>query len=305
MSPRKWLKALFAILVPFVVMYALGKPIFESYLIAHPRRLQWDLEASEIGRPVERVRFSASDGIELVGWFVPGSGEGAAIAVSHGSHANGPGTYPGVAFLNEAGYHVLVFDHRAHGQSGGRVTTLGPLEVLDLRGAVAYLQSRPDTDPERIGAMGCSMGSVVVIGAAAQDAAIKAVVAESVYADLGELWTRFGYVGIQGTSLHWSWGPVMRWATRLWTGCPVARFKPEALIGDISPRPVLIIHGDQDNAATTVADARRLYKAAREPKELWIVEGGGHCSSHALFREAYETRVLGFLDQALRRQGGR
>ena len=97
----------------------------------------------------------------------------------------------------------------------------------------------------------------------------------------------------------------MRWATRLWTGYPVACFRPEALIGDVSPRPVLIIHGEQDNAATTVADARRLYEAAHEPKELWIVDGGGHCSSHALFPEAYETRVLWFLDRALRQQGDR
>ena len=302
MSPQKWRKAVFAILIPFILTYVLGKPILESYRLAHPRRLKGDLTASEIGRPVERVIFYARDGVELVGWFVPGSGDGAAIAVSHGSHANGPGTYPSVAFLNEAGYHVFVFDHRAHGQSGGEVTTLGPLEVEDLRGAVAYLRSRLDTDPERIGAMGCSMGSAVVIGAAARDPTIKAVVAESVYADMGELWDRFGYVGVKGTSIGWSWGAVMRWATWLWTGYPVASFKPEALISDISPRPVLIIHGEHDNAATTVADAHRLYEAARDPKELWIVADAGHCSAHALFPEAYETRVLEFFDQALRHQ---
>jgi fermentation-respiration switch protein FrsA (DUF1100 family) len=90
---------------------------------------------------------------------------------------------------------------------------------------------------------------------------------------------------------------------RAWTGYPVAQFRPEALIGDISPRPVLVIHGEQDNAATTVADAHRLFAAAGEPKELWIVSGAGHCSANALFPEAYETRVLGFFDRALRQQG--
>jgi fermentation-respiration switch protein FrsA (DUF1100 family) len=139
----------------------------------------------------------------------------------------------------------------------------------------------------------------VVIGAAAAEPAIKAVVAESVYADMGELWARFGYVGIKRTSIHWSWGGLRRWATRLWTGYPVARFKPEELIGQISPRPVLIIHGAQDNAATTVSDARRLYAAAQDPKELWIVPGAGHCSAHALFPEAYEERVLEFFDRYL------
>lgn len=303
MSPQKWLKAVLAILIPFVLMYVLGKPILESYQLAHPHRWKWELEESNVGRPVERVVFQTSDGLELVGWFVHGDGEGAAIVVSHGSGANGPGTYPFFAFLSEAGYHVLVFDHRAHGHSGGRATTLGPREVEDLRGAVAYLRSRPDIDPERIGAVGCSMGSGVVIGAAAKDPAIKAIVVDSVYADMGELWDRFGYVGIQRTSIKWSWGAIMRGATWLWTGYPVGRFKPEELIGEVSPRPVLIIHGEQDNASTTVADAHRLYEAAGEPKELWLVAGAGHCAAHAVSPEAYETQVLGFLDRALRETG--
>jgi fermentation-respiration switch protein FrsA (DUF1100 family) len=283
-----------------VLFYVVGKPILQSYRLAHPHRWVVELSAQEIGRPVERVTFQASDGLELVGWLVPGDGDGATIVVSHGSHVNGPVTYPGVAFLNDAGYNVLVLDHRGHGQSGGKATTLGAYEVRDLVGAVAYLRSRPDVDAERIGAIGCSMGSGIVIGAAAEEPAIRAAVAEAVYADMGELWKRFGYVGIRNTSIHWSWGPLMRWATWLWTRHDVAQYKPEALIGDISPRPVLIIHGEQDNGACTVADAHRLYQAAREPKELWIVPGAGHCSAHALAPQAYEERVVQFFDRTLR-----
>ena len=146
MSPRKWAKAAVAVIVPFVLFYVVGKPLLQSYQLAHPRRAAGKLNESEIGRPVERVTFPASDGTELVGWFIPGSGGGATVVASHGSHANGPIAYPGYAFLNDAGYHLFVFDHRAYGQSGGKVTTLGPHEVRDLRGAVAYLRSRPDID---------------------------------------------------------------------------------------------------------------------------------------------------------------
>lgn len=301
MSPRKWIKAIGLIIAPFVLFYVIARPVFQSYVIAHPRRWVAELTEQEAGKPVDRVSFQAIDGVELVGWFVPGDGEGATIVVSHGSGANGPGTYPGVAFLNRAGYNVFVFDHRAHGQSGGDSTTLGPREVGDMRGAVAYLRSRRDVDADRIGAIGCSMGSGVSIGAAAQDPAIGAVVAESVYADMRELWGRFGYTGIRNTPIHWSWGLPMRWATWLWTGQTGASFKPEALIGRISPRPTLIIHGEHDNAACTVADAHRLYQAAQEPKELWIVPGAGHCSAHSTWPQEYEERVTRFFDQALRR----
>jgi len=300
MSPRKWLKAVGTVVGTFVLVYIVIYPLFRSYILAHPRRWTADLNEAEVGTTVERFTFQATDGVELAGWFVPGDGSGATIVSSHGSHVNGPINYPGYAFLHRAGYNMMFLDHRGHGQSGGKATTLGPREVRDLVGAVAYLRTRPDVDPERIGAIGCSMGSAIVIGAAAQDPNIQAVVAESVYADMGELWDRFGRVAIRGTQLGWSWGLPMRWGTWLWTGERIAAFKPEELIGQISPRSVFVIHGELDNAACTVDDARRLYQAAGDPRELWIVPGAGHCGAHALLPEEYETRVLDFFDRALR-----
>jgi fermentation-respiration switch protein FrsA (DUF1100 family) len=319
MTPGKWLRATAVIVVTMTLFFALGLPLLRSYILAHPLRRVAELTEARAGAPVERVTFTALDGVELVGWFVAANSGGAgtagdnsggdgssssgerrpAIVASHGLHASGVAHYPGVAFLRDAGYHVFVFDHRAHGQSGGRVTTLGPREVHDLRGAIAYLRSRPDVDPTRIGVIGCSMGSAVVIGAAAQDAAIRAVVAEAVYADTVELYRRFGYVGIRGTSIEWSLGALRRAAARLWTGYPVETFRPVELIAGISPRPVLLIHGEYDNGSTTVGDARRLYQAAGAPKELWIVPGGGHCDAHARYPEAYEERVRAFFDKGL------
>ena len=300
MSVAKWFKALGLILATFLLVYVIAKPMVHAHFLVYPPRYAFDLTEQDTGKPVERVSFKSTDGVELAGWFVPGIGSGATIVASHGSHSNGPVTYPLVAFLNHAGYNAFVFDHRAHGQSDGKTTTLGPREVRDLVGAVTYLQSRPDVDADRIGAFGCSMGAGVVVGAAAEEPAIKAVVAEAIYADMGELWDRFGYVGIRGTSIHWTWGAPLRWAVWLWTGEKAATFKPEVLAGRISPRPLLVIHGEYDNAACTVADARRLYQAAGDPKELWIVPEAGHCSAHAIHPQEYEERVLQFYDRALR-----
>ena len=297
MSLRKWVKTLIMIVAPFLLLFLIGYPLLRSYILAHPFRYVDELDQAKTGQEVERVTFAATDGIKLVGWFVPGDGNGATIVVSHGSGGNGPGTYPLVAFLNQAGYHLFLFDHRAHGQSGGKSTTFGPREVRDLVGAVAYLRTRPDVNADAIGAIGCSMGSGIVIGAAAEEPAIKAVVAESAYADLGQVWDRFGYVGLRNTSISWSWGKPMQLATWIWTGEWIARFKPEQIIDRISPRAVLIIHGDQDPSACTVDDARRLYQAAQQPKELWIVPGAGHCAARALYPEEYQARVVSFFDR--------
>jgi alpha-beta hydrolase superfamily lysophospholipase len=305
MSPKKWLKALLVVAPAFILLTVAGMQLVRTHVLVHPPDWTVELDAAKAGCPVERVRFTSTDGIPLVGWFVPGaggapaSGSGATIVASHGSHATGPGYYFSVAFLRDAGYNVFVFDHRAHGQSGGKTTTLGPLEVRDMRGAVAYLAARPDVDPRRIGAMGCSMGSAVSIGAAAEDTGIRAVVADSVFANAREVWERWGQVRVRGTRLRWSWGWLMRAGAWVMTGYPVGTFSPEELIGEISPRPVLLIHGEYDNGACTVADAKRLYQAAGEPKELWLVPKAWHCHAHTLLAEVYEERVRSFFDEAL------
>jgi alpha-beta hydrolase superfamily lysophospholipase len=299
MSTRKWLKAFLVTLSMFVLVYAVARPALHSYLITHPRRLQAELTQGQTGLPVERVAFRTADSIELNGWFVAAQGDGGTIVVSHGLGTSGAASYPAYAFLNRAGHNLLLIDHRAQGHSGGRTSTLGPLEVGDMLAAVSYLRTRPDVDPGRIGAIGCSMGAGVVLGAAAREPTLRAVVAESVYADLGQVWDRFGRISVTGTSLSWSWGAPMRWAARLWTGEWPSAFAPVDLIAQISPRPLLLIHGEHDNGACTVADAQRLFAAAREPKELWIVPGAGHCNAHALQPQAYEDRVTAFFARAL------
>lgn len=300
MSPRKWVKTTILIILPFFLTYLIGFPLLKAYTLTHPARPTIELTPVNTGSAVERVTWAATDGVELVGWFVHGRRGGATIVVSHGSGATGAAAYPAVAFLNRAGYNILVFDHRGHGQSGSEFTTMGPLEVRDLVGAVDYLTTRPDVDADRIGAIGCSMGAGIVIGAAAQDRSIKAVVAEGVYGDLGDVWDRFGYGGIKGTSIEWTWGPLLKLAGWVWTGQWVGRYKPIELVAKISPRPLLIIHGQIQNSACFVSDAKRLYQVAQEPKTLWLVPNSGHCAAQANHPETYRARVRRFFDAYLR-----
>jgi fermentation-respiration switch protein FrsA (DUF1100 family) len=43
----------------------------------------------------------------------------------------------------------------------------------------------------------------------------------------------------------------------------------------------------------------RLYEAAGEPKELWLLEGAGHCDAYFADREAYCERVAAFFEEHL------
>jgi fermentation-respiration switch protein FrsA (DUF1100 family) len=62
---------------------------------------------------------------------------------------------------------------------------------------------------------------------------------------------------------------------------------------------LLLISGTDDRH-TTVAETRRLFEAARQPKEMWIVPGGGHFNMHAYAGREYEDRILDFLEPYMR-----
>jgi predicted acyl esterase len=78
--------------------------------------------------------------------------------------------------LAPAGYAVLAYDARGHGQSGGRVTLDGPREVKDLRDAFAWFTGRADVSDTQIGGMGFSLGGGVLLRAAVEGVPFKAIV---------------------------------------------------------------------------------------------------------------------------------
>src|ERR1700744_1053859 len=57
------------------------------------------------------------------------------------------------------GYNVLIFDFRAHGESGGQITSFGDVERRDVLGAVRYLQEHRTPSAQHIYGVGESMGA--------------------------------------------------------------------------------------------------------------------------------------------------
>jgi dienelactone hydrolase len=151
---------------------------------------------AEVGLDFEPVAFPASDGVGIKGWFVPAEGEGPkpAIVFVHGWMWNRLGNVAGKApiddrdvdflpatkALHDAGYSVLMYDVRRHGESqkGKGLVSFGPLEKNDFIGAVSYLRTRADVDGERIGSIGISMGGTIALyGAPECSPPLKAILA--------------------------------------------------------------------------------------------------------------------------------
>src|SRR5918996_3450396 len=72
----------------------------------------------------------------------------------------------------------MLFVRRGEGESNGDPNLLGWQGERDIHAAVAFLQQQPDVDPERIGGIGLSVGGEMMIEAAAESTALKAIVSE-------------------------------------------------------------------------------------------------------------------------------
>jgi uncharacterized protein len=146
-------------------------PTAIAYVVTHTARAE--VPAPNLGAAHEQVAFTTSDGLRLQGWFVP-SQNGATVIAFPGR--SGPQKH--TRMLIRHGYGVLLFDRRGEGASDGDPNAFGWVGDRDLHAAAAYLRSRPDVDPERIGAIGLSVGGEMLVHAAAHSDAFKAIVSE-------------------------------------------------------------------------------------------------------------------------------
>jgi pimeloyl-ACP methyl ester carboxylesterase len=252
------------------------------------------LEAA--GLPGETVEINSGDHT-LSAWFVPAERDTqSAIALFHGHSSARSQLLPYAKFLRKD-HHCLLVDFRACGDSEGPCSSLGVFEAEDVRAAVRYLQNRGF---DHIGGWGMSMGGAALIRAAATMPEIEAVVTEGTFDRV--LHVAAKRVRDRGYPLSRPLaGAILKEAGRR-LEVDLQHNEPVELIGKLSPRPVLVIHGTEDGTSQ-VDNGHRLYRAAGYPKELFIVNGAAHTRCYQDSPGEYERRVLAFYRRYLARDG--
>ncbi len=219
-------------------------------------------------RPHRSFEVKTKDGVAIRGVHLA-SGHDSLIIYCHG-------------FLGSKNYTVVTrfvemlaeeadaisFDFRGHGESEGH-STIGVRELLDLAAVVDYARRE---GYRKIYLVGSSMGGATSLRYAASDPIIAGVATIGAFAHPGL--TRTGELGL------WLAGRAFaRTAANAVRRCRISPGlnlpSPLAVVGQISPRPLLLIHGEFD-PLVPVQQARELYAAAHEPKELIIVPHGDH-----------------------------
>jgi fermentation-respiration switch protein FrsA (DUF1100 family) len=233
----------------------------------------------------------------LKGWLVPGRRGAGAVLILHGVRASRLDMLARARFLHAAGHTVLLFDSRAHGESGGQRITFGYLESIDARTILGFL--RWSVPGERIGIIGVSLGGAAVL-VGPQPLGVQALVLEAVYPTLEEaIDNRLALrLGVLGPALS----PLLTLQLRPRLGFSTDGLRPIDAIDRVGA-PVLVIAGAEDRH-TTLAQSRRLYARAQAPKEMWEVPGAGHVDFHRAARAEYEARVGGLFAGTLRAAPG-
>jgi dienelactone hydrolase len=269
----------------FLVFQFVAWPVGYGYVTTHVARPV--VPAPHLGADFEEVSFTTSDDLELRGWYVP-SRNGAAVIAFPGRK----GPQPQARLLARHGYGVLLFDRRGEGESEGDPNAWGWGGHRDLDAAVRFLQSRPDVDPDRIGAIGRSVGGEMLLEAAADNDDIAAAVTEGAGArQASEAVSDLeGFEQMQG---------------RLFYGllyASVAVFSDQAPPRDLEElipqidQPLLLIAAEHGE----VGDKTPEYLAAAHGNaSAWIVPKGGHTGAIDAMPDEYERRVIGFLDREL------
>lgn len=239
----------------------------------------------------ESVSFETEDGLKIAGSYAP-SKNGATIVLIHGFGGSRKQLESLGKRLIDQGYGLLSYDTRAHGESEGSVTGYGDKEVLDLRAALDFLDAR-GVDRKRIGAYGFSIGAFTLARAAAHEERLRSIILASVPTSARDLAMDSDGGGVRG----WVSGQVRMLVDEA-IGTSAYGLEILDIMPYISPRPILILGGEQDPAVPP-RRLREVFAAAKEPKALVIFEGAGHGDYQEKNKERFESLVLDHFQKTL------
>ncbi|MEK6607363.1 MAG: alpha/beta hydrolase [Myxococcota bacterium] len=239
--------------------------LFDGFVF-HPVR-GLDATPADSGLPYEEVEVRADDGVKLHNWLIPAPGA-ATLLWLHGNAGTMADRLDQAAVLHRAGISLFMVGYRGYGLSGGH-----PSEKGLRRDAVACLRELRRRRAGPVVLFGQSLGGGVAIDLASRER-VEGLVLEATFTSIADM-------------------------VREAVGVPLgflfsSRFESLAKIPRVRA-PMLFLHGDRDEVVP-LAMGRRLFAAARAPKELHVVAGAGHNDVYVVGAQAYVERVRRFVE---------
>ena len=257
------------------------------------KRFETDiLHARDI--PCERVDLQAKDGVKLFGRYYDKQSDKTILFI-HGYQSNPFNNCSAamIDFLGQ-GFNVLLIDQRAHGESGGRFTTMGHREKDDLQRWIEYAEHKNGV--EHIFVYGISMGATTVGYASEhiQSKKVKGLVMEAGFTCFyDELASSLGRVFMRKAALNYIY-----LSTKSWLKADIKQSIEASLKNN--KIPVLFLHGDTDKEVP-IDFTRRSFSACAAPKKMVTVEGAGHTLCYIKGGENIRMEINNFIKECIHR----
>lgn len=199
------------------------------------------LAAGAAGAAPQDVSFRTDDGVTIAGTVFLPPKPGPAVILLHALSRDRGDWHALAGRLADAGFVTLAIDLRGHGGSGAPPagTNMEDLSrmLADVKAARAYLASRKEVSPNRVGIAGASIGANLAVLYAAGD-------------------------------------PTVRSLALLSPGIDYRGLRPEAALKKYGDRPALLVASQEDNYALN--SARQLAGPGQGTRELRVLNGAGH-----------------------------
>jgi hypothetical protein len=241
----------------------------ERTLVCFPEKAH-EGRPEDFGLQPRDFYFETQDRVKLHGWLFVRDPEAPFLLWCHGNAGNISHRLDNIAFLQQKGINVFIFDYRGYGKSGGSVSEQG--FYRDAEAAWETLIREGPVPPARVVLFGRSLGCAM-----AADLAVKVPAAGLI------LESGFPHLGAMAKTHY----PLV-FSERLLAH----RFDALSRLSKIKV-PVLVVHGDRDGIVP-IRLGRRLFDAAPGPKEWYEIKGADHNDTYVVggpdyFRKLRET----------------
>jgi len=243
------------------------------------------------------VSFESVDGVTLSGFLIERKEAKYNAVLCHGYRSVKEFMYGYIDLFPD--WNILLFDFRSHGNSDGKITSLGYNEAKDVIAAADYMKAyakRKHIAQLPTIVLGFSMGGAATLKAADTDPALAdALIIDSTYAQLNS--TILKAFSSKTLLPFYPFFPVI---TRLFSylaACDIYQMNPDECVSHIR-KPILFIHAATDSFVSS-KNVLRLYSNVQNKRsKIWIGPPCRHGSLHTYYEEQYQHKVNKFLTKA-------
>ncbi len=255
------------------------------------------LTPSTVGLVWKPFDITVEDSIRLRGWFVESATQpvDGTIFLLHGIGSSKEFMLPTASVFARHGFNTVLYDSRAHGESGGLNCTFGYFEKRDL---TAYIDSAaaqfPGSAPYAV--FGSSLGAAVALQAMAEDQRLACGIVESPFADLRTVIHDY-FARMFLVRADWICDRALR------TSESIAHFSIDSVQPVSSARlvtqPTMVIHGLRDDRISP-AYGKRVFDNLRSREKEWFpIPLGGHDNLRRIGGVEYQEKIVDFIKKHL------